>query len=149
MKISNRQVFYFYLTTVCFLTIYTLTSIKECEAYWMHDASMTITKQKLFAETSYLFVLPILIIIVQTLFKIATPTKLFLTHFFIALTSILLLLLAISKPCENLNDGHYMFISSTMTIGYYLFKLISLVIIGIIIIQTIVLKNKNTKTGQV
>ena len=149
MKISIRQVLYFYITTVCFLTIYTLTSVKQCEAYWMHDASITITKKKLFIETSYLFLLPIVIIIVQTLFKIATPTKLFLTHFFIAFTSILLLLFAISKPCGNLNDGHYMFISSTMTIGYYLFKLVSLLIIGIIIIQTIVLKNKDTKTGQV
>lgn len=149
MKISIRQVLYFYITTVCFLTIYTLTSVKQCEAYWMHDASITITKKKLFIETSYLFLLPIVIIIVQTLFKIATPTKLFLTHFFIAFTSILLLLFAISKPCGNLNDGHYMFISSTMTIGYYLFKLVSLLIIGIIIIQTIVLKNKDTKTEQV
>ena len=126
-----------------------MTSIKECEAYWMHDASITIAKRKLFADTLYLFLLPVLIILVQLLFKIATPTKLLLTHFFIALASISLLLFAINKPCENLNNGHYMFISSTMTIGYYSLKLISLVVIGIIIIQTIILKNKAAKTGQV
>ena len=145
MKINNRQALYFYLTAVCFLTIYILTSIKECEAYWMHDTSMTITKFKLFSDTSYLFLPPIFIIIVQTLFKIATPTKVFLTHFFIALTSMLLLLFAINKPCENLNGGHYMFISTAMTIGYYLLKLVSLLIICIIIIQTINFKNKTKK----
>ena len=71
-----------------------------------------------------------------------------MTHFFVALTSISLLLFAINKPCENVNNGHYMFISSTMTIGYYLLKLISIVIIGIIIIRTILLKTKTNKTRQ-
>ena len=149
MKISSRQLLFFYLTTICLLTIYTLTSVKDCEAYWMHEASMIITKRKLLADTSYLFLLPSLIIIVQKIFKITTPEKLFLTHFFIALISILLLLFAINKPCDNVNAGHYMFINSTMTIGYYLLKLASLVIIGIIIIQTMRLKNKALKTGQV
>ena len=73
----------------------------------------------------------------------------YLANVYIALTSILLLLFAINKPCENLNDGHYMFISSAMTIGYYLLKLVSLVIIGIIIIQTIILRNKTTGIEQV
>jgi hypothetical protein len=149
MKVSNRQLLLFYLTTVCLLTIYTLTSLKECEAYWMHDASITITKWKLLTDTSFFFLLPVLIIFTQKHFKIKTPTKLFLTQFFIASTSILFLLLAINKPCKNKNDGHYMFISSTMTIGYYLLKFVSLFVIVIIIIQTTILKNKATKTGQV
>jgi hypothetical protein len=148
MKVSNRQLLLFYLTTVCLLTIYTLTSLKECEAYWMHDASLTITKWKLLANTSLFFLLPVLIILAQLHFKITIPTKFFLTQFFISLTSILLLLFAINKPCENKN-GHYMFISPTLTIGYYLFKLVSLVIICVIIIQTIILKNKIAKTEQV
>jgi len=147
MKIGNRLLLYLYLIGVCFLTIYTFTSIKECEAYWMHDASITIAKRKLLADTYLLFLLPVLIILVQSIFKIATPVKLFLTHFFIAMTSISLLLFATTKPCENLNGGHYMFISSTMTIGYYALKLISLVIIGIIMFHTIILKNKTAKTG--
>src|SRR6478736_4981595 len=142
MKISNKRPLLFYLTAVCLLTIYTFTSINDCVAYWMHDSSITITKHKLLTDISYLFLLPVLIIIVQTVFKIATSTKLFLTHFFVALTSILLLLFAINKPCENANGEHYMFISARMTIGYYLLKLISLIIVSIIIIQTVIFKNK-------
>ncbi len=148
MKISNRLVFYFYLMTVCFLIIYTLTSIEKCEAYWMHDASILISKRNLFANTSYLFLLPMLIIIAQSPYKIPIPTKLFLIHYFIALTSILLLLFAINKPCENLNNGHYMFISSTKIIGYYFFKLVSSILIGVILIQFIILKSYTAKTGQ-
>jgi hypothetical protein len=115
----------------------------------MHDTSIIITKWKLLANTSLFFLLPVLIILAQVHFKIKTPTKLFLTQFFIAFASILLLLFAINKPSENKNDGHYMFISSTMTIGFYLLKLVSLVIICVIIIQRIILKNKIAKTGQV
>ena len=145
MKVSGKQLLFFYAVTIFLLTIYTLTSIKECEAYWMHDASITITKKKVLINTSYLFLLPVLIILVQTFLKINTQTKLFLTHFFIALTSISLLLLTIDKPCKNLNGGHYMFVSSTMILGYYLFKVTSFIIIGIIIIQTIKLtKNKKS-----
>ena len=149
MKISIRQLLYFYLATVCFLTIYILASIKECDAYWMHDRLITITKRKLFIDTSYLFLLPVVIILVQKIIKITTLANLFLTHYFIALTSISLLLYAINKPYETLNGGHYMFISTTMTIGYYLLKLVSFVIIGLIIIQTILLKTRHSKIREV
>ena len=145
MKISIRRLLYFYLATVCFLTIYILASIKECDAYWMHDRLITITKRKLFIDTSYLFLLPVVMILVQKIIKITTQANLFLTHYFITLTSILLLLFTINKPCENLNGGHYMFISTTMTIGYYWLKLVSFVIIGSILIQTILLKIRHSK----
>ena len=137
MKISNRELLFIYTIAACFLTIYTLISIKQCEAYWMHDASINITKQKLLLDTLYLFVLPILTLFIQRLFKTKTQTKLFVIHFLIALTSILLLIFAINKPCDNINGGHYMFINSTMTLGYYLLKLICFIIIFIIILQTI------------
>jgi hypothetical protein len=78
-----------------------------------------------------------------------TSTKYFLIHFFISLTSISLLLFAINKPCNNVNNGHYMFINLTMTIGYFLFKLLSLVIISSIIIQIVRLKYKSIKIRQV
>ena len=145
MKINKRHLVIFYFIVVCLMTIYTLTSIKECEAYWTHDASITITKQKILLDTLYLFMLPILTIIVQTVLKIKTQTRLFLTHFLIALTSVLLLTYAINKPCENINNGHYMFINLIMTLGYYLFKLTSFIILFIIIIQTIILKIRGTK----
>jgi hypothetical protein len=137
MKISNRELLFFYAIAICISTIYTLTSINECEAYWMHDASINITKQKLLLDIIYFFVLPILTLFVQRLFKTKTQSLLFLTHFLIALTSILLLILAINKPCDNINGGHYMFINSTMTLGYYLLKLTCFIILFIIISQTI------------
>ena len=142
MKITSRQLPVLYFTTICLLTIYTLTSIKECEAYWMHDASITISKQKLLGDTSFLFLVPLIIIIIQAFLKIKTQTNLFLTQFFIAVTSIIFFVFATNKPCDNINGGHYMFINSILTLGYYLFKLISIVIIGIMIIQTIRSKNK-------
>ena len=137
MKISNRELLFLYTIAICFSTIYTLTSIKECEAYWMHDASINITKQKLLLDTLYLFVLPTLTLFVQRLCKTKIQTKLFVTHFIIALTSILLLIFATNKPFENINGGHYMFINSTMTLSYYLLKLTCFIIIFIIILQTI------------
>ena len=145
MKINTRHLLLFYFTVVCLLTIYTLTSVKECEAYWTHDTSITITKQKILLDNLYLFMLPILTIIVQTVLKTKTQTRLFLTHFIIALTSVLLLTYAINKPCENINNGHFMFINLTMTLSYYLFKLTSFIILFIIIIQTIFLKIRGTK----
>ena len=137
MKISNRKLLFLYTIAICFSTIYTLTSIKECEAYWMHDASINITKQKLLLDTLYLFVLPTLTLFIQRLFKTKTQALLFLIHFLIALTSILFLIFAINKPCENINGGHYMFINSTMTLGYYLLKLTCFIILFIIISKTI------------
>ena len=137
MRTNSGQLLIFYTAAVSLLTIYTLTSVKECEAYWMHDASITITKEQIFINALYFFLLPGLIIIVQTFLKINTQTGRFLTQLFIALTSISLLLLTINKPCENLNGGHYMFVSSIMILGYYLLKIASFIIIGIIIIQTI------------
>ena len=145
MKITPRQLSFLYFTTICLLTIYTFTSIKECEAYWMHDASIKISKQKLLGDTSFLFLLPLIIILIQPLFKIKAQTNLFLTQFFIAATSILFFIFATNKPCDSVNKGDYMIINSTLTLGYYLFKLISVVIIGIIIIRTIRLKNKNNR----
>ncbi len=149
MRINNRQLIFHYLAVIFVLTIYILISIKECDAYWMHDAAITITKQKMLTDTSYLFLLPVLTILVQIFFKIKTQIRLFLIHLFSALTSIILLIFAINKPCENLNNDHYMFISSTMVLGYYLFKFVSFIIIGIIIIHTILSINKAGKTEQV
>lgn len=149
MRINNRQLIFRYLAVIFVLTIYTLLSIKECDAYWMHDAAIAITKQKMLTDTSYLFLLPILIIIVQMFFNIKTQVRLFLIHLFSALASILLLIFAINKPCENLNNDHYMFISATMVLGYYLFKFVSFIIIGIIIVHTILSRNKAVKAEQV
>ena len=143
MKITLRQLSFLYFTTICLLAIYTLTSIKECEAYWMHDVSIKISKQKLIGDTLFLFLLPLIIVLIQPLFKIKAQTNLFLAQFFIAATSILFFVFATNKPCDRVNEGRYMFINSTLTLGYYIFKLISIVIIGIIIVRTISLKNKN------
>lgn len=142
MQISTRQLLLSYLIILFFFIIYILTAVKECEAYWIHDLSISITKLKLITDTSYLFMLPMLIILIQTFFRIKTQVILFFIHTLIAFTSFLLLLFAIDKPCENLNNEHYMFISSTMIIAYYFLKSVSFVIVGIIIIQTIFSRNK-------
>lgn len=145
MKINNRELLLFYIIAACFLAIYTLTSINECEAYWMHDAAIKINKQRFLTDTLNLFVLPSLIIFAQRFFKIKTRQKLFLTHFFTAFTSVLLLLVAINKPYENINGGHYMFVSATMTFGYFLLKSSCFIILFIILLQTILFKIRSTK----
>jgi hypothetical protein len=140
MTFNNKTLLFFYAIAVCFFTVYTLTFIKECEAYWMHDASILITKQKLLTDTVYLFVLPLLTLFVQRLLKAKTQTILFLIHFFLALTSLFLLIRAVNKPCENVNSVHFVFISLPMALGYYLLKLICFVILFIILVQTILFK---------
>ena len=137
MTNSNKQLAISYMVVICLLIVYTLTSIKECEAYWMHDVSILITKEKILYDIFYLFILPLLTIIIQIFKNLKTQTKLLKTQFILALISISLLLFAINKPCENINDGHYMFINSIMTLGYYLLYLSSFIIVLIIIIKTI------------
>ena len=137
MKISNRLLLVIYIIATGLVSSYTLTSIENCEAFWMHDGSITISKEKVFLNILYLFLLPVLIILIQRVFKIKTQKRLFLTHFFVAVTSISLLLSITNQPCKYLNGGHYMFISFSMTLCYFFLKLVSFVIIGIIIIKTI------------
>ena len=142
MKINIKHLSLFYIVSFCFYTLYTVLSIEECEAYWMHDASITISKNKIRTDIYYLFLLPIFVILVQKVFQIKIQIELFVTHFLAAFLSISLLMLAINQPCEHINNGHYMFIDTFMTIGYYLLKLSSFVLMGIIIIWAIILKIK-------
>ena len=143
MSINWKQLLFVYFATLCFFTVFTFPSIKECEAYWMHDASIEVSKQKLLVDVSLLFLLPFLTIILQVIVKMEVPVRLFMKHFIIALTSFSAFVFAVSKPCESINGGHYMFINSTTTLIYYLLKIISLIIIGIILYRTIFRKKEH------
>jgi len=142
MKVSFVHLVVIYLLAFCFCTLYSLTSVNECEAYWMHDASIVISKKRIITDAVLLFLSPALIILARKLFQLKIQGGFFLMHFFIAATSISSFVFAIDKPCEKINNGNYMFISSPLIFGYYLLKLLSLVILCILLIQTIILKNK-------
>ena len=137
MKLDFRHLLFAYCLTFVFYIIFIFTSISECIAYWMHDASIDITHTWLVLYCCYLFILPTIILLFFKLKKLETPIKLFISQFFISLLSISLLALSINEPCEYINNGYYMFTNTTITLGYYLFKLISFIIIVIIFITLI------------
>jgi len=134
MKFDFRFLSIGYCLAFIFFILFFLLSITECEAYWTHDASIVITHKWLISNCSYLFLPPVIILFINRLLKIKIPVKLFVAHFFISLTSISLLAIAIDKPCDYINGGHYKFIDSFMTLGHYLFKFMSYIIICFIII---------------
>ena len=125
-----------------------IKSKNDCVAYWMHDASIEITIEWLIFYCSYLFLLPTSILLILKFIQVKTPIKLFVAHFLFSLTSISLLTIAINKPCEQINGGHYMFINSTLTLGYYLSKLISFIMICSIAVTSFnSLKDRKPKIG--
>lgn len=144
MKISFWHLVTAYLFAFAFFIVYSLTSTTECEAYWMHDASIVINPKRLAGYCTYLFILPTAILFLQKKFRHKTNTKLFAVHFFISLTSISLITVATNKPCEFINGGHYMFIDPFFTLGYYLFKLISFILICVIAGTTIISAKSRT-----
>jgi len=145
MKVDFRYLLFAYCLTFVFYIIFILTSISECVAYWMHDASINITHIWLIGYCCYLFLLPTIILLIFKFNQLEIPIKFFISHFFISLTSISLLAISINEPCEYINDGYYMFTNTTITLGYYLFKLLSFIIIFIIfktLISSVRLKKK-------
>src|SRR5687768_10293931 len=125
MKIDFRHLTSAYSVTLVFFITYFLIAKTDCEAYWMHDASIEISTEWLIYYCSYLFLLPTFILFILKSFQVMAPVKLFVSHLLFSLTSISLLTIATNKPCEQINGGQYMFIDSTLTLGYYSFKLLS------------------------
>ena len=137
MKVHFKHLLFAYCLTFVFYIIFILTSVSKCVAYWMHDASININPIWLIGYCCYLFLLPTIILLIFKFNQLEIPIKLFISHFLISLASISLLAISINEPCEYMNDGYYMFINTTITLGYYLFKLISFIIIIIIFISLI------------
>jgi hypothetical protein len=145
MKISFWYLIIAYCATFIFYTAIFLTSTTECEAYWIHDDSIHISSKWLVSNCFYLFLLPIHFLLIPKFFKIEIPMKILLAHFLVSWVSISLLALAINQPCQSNSGGHYMFIDTFMTLGYYLFKLISFVILCVIIVMTLMAIVKQMK----
>jgi|APTNR8051073442_1049403.scaffolds.fasta_scaffold01174_3 hypothetical protein len=146
MKIDFRYLSSAYCVTFVLFITYFLKSKNDCVAYWMHDASIEITTEWLIYYCFYLFLLPTFILLILKLIQVKVPIKLFIAHFLFSLASISLLTIAIDKPCEQINGGHYMFINSTLTLGYYSSKLISFIMISTIVVTTLIsLKSKDKK----
>ena len=126
----NFLSFIFCLTFIIF-------NISECQCYWMHDASIKVTYKWIITYISYLFIIPIILLIISKYLKIEIPKKAYLVHFIMAVISIFTLLTSINKPCEFINGGNYMFINFSLILVYYLFKLFTVISLIYIIIKTL------------
>lgn len=137
MKISFTHLVVIYILSFCFYLIYATTAVIECSAYWMHDAAIKAGPERIIISSCCLFLPPIMLLLVQKKLHIKTPATYFLIQLVCALLSISLLAFVIDKPL-NYNDGvHFVFISLKTAVVYYLLKLLSYIMIGIILIKTI------------
>lgn len=121
--------------TYVFFIAYFLSTIIECEAYWMHDASIEISHKWLLIHCTYLFVLPVIILLFQ--YKTKLSTVMFWVHYSFALISISLFAISIATSDKKIVNSHYIFINGLPILGYYLFKLLTLVSICFIIYKFI------------
>jgi hypothetical protein len=152
LKTGFKNLVIAYCFTFVLFALLSLMMISACEIYWAHDFSIEITRTYLILYCSYLFLIPAIILTISKKSGIKISTKLFIIHFLVSLASISLLILAINKPCEDINNGRYMFIDAFGRIlGYYLFKLSSFIILSIIIIKTIIslVKMKRNRNKQI
>ena len=131
------------ITSFILLISYLYLNVKECLAYWMHDAAIHIKHNEILFFCLYSFLLPILLIYIQELFdKKHKLFKIFIFQYLFALFSILSLFISIINPLEVkiVDDITYIFTSSIFTFSYYLFKLlnfITLLFIGYKIVLSI------------
>ena len=135
-KLSNIV----YLNLISFLVfgIYAFIEVQNCECYWMHDASITITKSWIFGYLSFLFLLPILFFFICNVFKIKKIGKELFLLFVTSVISISSLFLSINQPCNFINGGYFMFIDSSLILFYYLSKL-ALIIIYLYLVTVILM----------
>lgn len=128
------------LISFILLISYSYVNVKECLAYWMHDASIHIKHDEILFFCVYSFLLPILLIFFQELInKKQKLFKIFICQYLFALFSILSLFVSIINPLEVkvVDNITYIFTSSIFTFSYYLFKLLNFIILSFIIYKII------------
>ena len=113
-----------YGLTFCFFITFFLSIIPECECYWMHDSFIKISHGWVILHSLYLFILPIIIILVHKQYNIKSLFKPFILHYLISVISMSSLAISVNKPCESINGGHFMFISMYPVLIYYLTNVI-------------------------
>ena len=125
------------LLTFVFFSIYFYLNTTECEAYFMHDASINISSIALTITCIFLFIGPAITQFLQ-IFILKKPSEsISLFQYFLGLTSIGLLTISINKPCEFINGGHYMFINFGTTGMSYLLRFICYLVFGLTFLRTL------------
>ncbi len=145
IKYSNRNLIIVHTATFLVFSIYFLITVKDCTAYFMHDASMEVSIKNTILNTFLLFILPCAILAFREFMKIKDSLKLLVINYILSLTSISLISVAFNKPCEFINGGNYMFINFFTISFSYLLKFASHLLLLIILITTIVKHITNTK----
>lgn len=111
-----------YAGSFILLSIGSVLWVKDCEAYWMHDASFFISRPRLLTDATFLFFLPALVAALDRYRGGGRTSKLWTAHLVSACLCTGALLLMLSQPCETINGGRYAFIAAGPVGGYYLFK---------------------------
>ena len=145
IKFSNRNLIIVHIATFLIFSIYFIITVKDCTAYFMHDASMEVSLKKSILNTFLLIILPCVILAFREFIRIKDSLKLLVFNYVLSLTSISLISVAFNKPCNFVNGGNYMFINFFTISFSYLLKFASHFLLLIILITTIVTYIKNTK----
>jgi hypothetical protein len=122
--------------TFVFFSVYFYLNTTECEAYFMHDASINISPMALTTTCAFLFIGPAITQFIQIFILRKSGLTVSLFQYFLGLASIGLLTLSINKPCEFINGGHYMFINFGSTGMSYFLRFICYVIFGLTFLRT-------------
>ncbi len=124
--------------TFLFFSVYFYLNTTDCEAYFMHDASIDISAKSLITTCSFFFIGPAIIQLLQKFILKKENVKILIVQYILGLTSIGLLALSINKPCEFINGGHYMFANAGSIGLSYLLRLIFYLVFGLTFIWTII-----------
>jgi hypothetical protein len=131
---AKHFIFINVITFLLFAIHYHLNT-SDCEAYYMHDDSINLSSQSLIVNSAILFLGPALIQLVLAL-KAKNKKTFFLLQYILALISVGLLSLAINKPCELINGGHYMFVDFISILISFLLKIICYILLAILFVLT-------------
>ncbi len=120
MKINFSNLAAAYSFTFCVFIFIFMSAIPECECIWMHDASIVISHGWVIIHCSYLFLLPIILLLVLKRNKTTTLYRPFILHYLTSVISMSSIAIAVNKPCQFINGGHYMFININTVLIYYI-----------------------------
>ena len=136
MKIRFTFLMVIYILSICFFLFYAATVVCWCTAYWMHDTAIEVSQRKILIDTSCLFLLPFILLLVKKKYHLKTPASFYLTQVVLALLCNSLLVFVINKPGNNTSGVYFSFISLKVAAAYYLLKLTSYILVGVILYRT-------------
>ena len=143
-----KKILIIYIITFFVLTAYSYLKVKECVAYWMHDAAIDVKHNNILYFCIYSFIFPMLLLYFSQRFnKEKTILNMFIFQYLFALLSILSLFVSIINPLKSqiVDNINYVFTSSSFTLSYYFFKLLNFILLLSIVLKFIYKRMTNYK----